>query len=120
MKPMLAGISLVLVVLTLASFMAGQTQEATSGPGQTSAGPATPLSNPLKVELLKWYPANRVPTSFTVGQQPYGVAFDGANMWTANYISNTVSKLQANDGTVLGTFTVGAAPVGLVFDGANI
>jgi DNA-binding beta-propeller fold protein YncE len=28
-----------------------------------------------------------------VGNQPAGVAFDGANIWVANQGSNTVSKL---------------------------
>jgi DNA-binding beta-propeller fold protein YncE len=30
--------------------------------------------------------------TFPVGTEPYGVAFDGANIWVANSISNTVSK----------------------------
>jgi DNA-binding beta-propeller fold protein YncE len=54
------------------------------------------------------------------------VAFDGANIWVTNYAlgsGNTVTKLRASDGTVLGTFTVGpvnSAPRGVAFDGANI
>jgi DNA-binding beta-propeller fold protein YncE len=51
---------------------------------------------------------------------PIGVAFDGANIWVANALSNTVSKLRASDGTSLGTFTVGSGPSGVAFDGANI
>ena len=31
--------------------------------------------------------------TFTVGNLPAGVAFDGANIWVANQFSNTVSKL---------------------------
>jgi DNA-binding beta-propeller fold protein YncE len=31
--------------------------------------------------------------TFAVGSIPFGVAFDGANVWVANYNSNTVSKL---------------------------
>jgi DNA-binding beta-propeller fold protein YncE len=38
----------------------------------------------------------------------------------ANFGDGTVSKIQANDGTVLGTFNVGGAPMGVTFDGANI
>ena len=30
--------------------------------------------------------------SVAVGSQPYGVAFDGANIWVTNYSSSTVSK----------------------------
>jgi YVTN family beta-propeller protein len=48
------------------------------------------------------------------------VAFDGANIWVTNAGDNTVTKLRATDGGVLGTFAVGAAPYGVAFDGANI
>ncbi len=48
------------------------------------------------------------------------MAFDGANIWTANFGDGTVTKLRANDGEVLGTFKAGAAPYGVTFDGANI
>jgi hypothetical protein len=73
----------------------------------------------LKVALLKWYPAN-LTTSFKVGQNPYGIAFDGANMWVTNNGDNTVRKLRANDGATLGTFSVGVQPMGVALDGANI
>jgi hypothetical protein len=80
----------------------------------TASQPTAPPLNPLKVALLKWYRANRT-TSFAVGNQPYGVAFDGENIWTANLGDNTVTKLRAADGTVLGTFTVGSQPIGATF-----
>jgi DNA-binding beta-propeller fold protein YncE len=31
--------------------------------------------------------------TFAAGTSPFGVAFDGANIWVANAGSNTVSKL---------------------------
>jgi len=43
--------------------------------------------------------------TFTVGTEPIGVAFDGANIWVTNLSSANVSKLRASDGTALGTFT---------------
>jgi DNA-binding beta-propeller fold protein YncE len=46
------------------------------------------------------------------------MAFDGTNIWVANYGSNTLTKLQTSDGTVAGTFSVGANPI--AFDGADI
>ena len=49
-----------------------------------------------------------------------GIAFDGANIWVANYGSNNVTKLRASDGAILGTYAVGSNPVGIAFDGANI
>ena len=36
------------------------------------------------------------------------MAFDGANIWVANFCQGTVSELRASDGTLLGTFDVGA------------
>ena len=58
--------------------------------------------------------------SFNVGNSPYGVAFDGANIWVTNYWAHTVTKLRASDGDLQGTFAVGNGPTGVAFDGANI
>jgi DNA-binding beta-propeller fold protein YncE len=55
-----------------------------------------------------------------VGSGPNGVAFDGANIWVANYDGNNVTKLQAATGALVGTFPVGNFPLGVAFDGANI
>ena len=54
-----------------------------------------------------------------MGFQPFGVAFDGANIWVTNLFDDNVTKLRASDGANLGTFPVGE-PFRLVFDGANI
>jgi DNA-binding beta-propeller fold protein YncE len=37
-----------------------------------------------------------------------------------NFGGNTVRKLRAADGVLLGAFPVGTTPVGIAFDGANI
>src|SRR5579863_8006461 len=116
MKRILVGFSLLLLVLTLASFIDGQTQNA----GEPTGSGAPPLSNPLKVALLKWYNANTVPTEFPAGPNPVGVAFDGANIWIANYGASTVTKVRANDGAALGAFATGNAPAGVTFDGASV
>src|SRR5260370_1468268 len=71
------------------------------------------------IAIRRWYPANQTPT-FNVGNHPNTVAFDGANIWVTNASDNTVTKLAANNGAVLGTFSTGNKPVGLTFDGANI
>jgi DNA-binding beta-propeller fold protein YncE len=55
-----------------------------------------------------------------VGTQPYGVAFDGTNIWVANGGSNTVTKLTANTGAVVGTYSAGSVLVAVAFDGTNI
>ena len=70
-----------------------------AGPnGPTGAtGPAGPAGPPgvgvnlRKVALLQWGEAIQG-GDFLVGTQPYAVAFDGANIWVANWGSNTVSK----------------------------
>lgn len=62
----------------------------------------------------------RPQSSFTVGTNPVGIAFDGANIWVANNGSNNVTKLRASDGANLGTFAVGAEPYNVAFDGANV
>lgn len=89
------------------------------GPGATAPGAPAASENPLQVALLKWYKADQV-ARFPVGNQPYGICFDGANIWVANYADATVSKLRASDGATLGTFTVGFGPYGVAFDGANV
>ncbi|MCH7884361.1 MAG: hypothetical protein IIC01_03840 [Planctomycetes bacterium] len=93
------------------------------GTVQSSAAIATVgtgARNPLQIALLRWYEANESGVTFNVGSSPGGVAFDGANIWVANLVSNTVTKLRASDGAVLGTFSVGIGPIGVAFDGANI
>ncbi|HWY54574.1 MAG TPA: YncE family protein [Terriglobales bacterium] len=116
---------MLVVVVAVVAFIPGRAQvantlleEAASNNGQ----PGTknwPAGNPLKIAQLKWYAAN-LTTSFKVGQQPYGLAFDGANMWVSNNGDSRVSKLRTSDGANLGMFNVGYGPVGLAFDGANI
>jgi hypothetical protein len=78
------------------------------------------LATPESVAILRWYAINQSPAEFTVGQQPAGAAFDGANMWIANYQSGSVTKLRAGDGAALGTFVVGGTPSWMTFDGANM
>ncbi len=48
------------------------------------------------------------------------MVFDGANIWVTNFSSNTVTKLRASDGALVGTFGVGKFPAGAAFDGVNV
>lgn len=57
--------------------------------------------------------------TFSAGAGATGVAFDGQDIWVANSIDHTVSRL-ARDGTISGTFPVGTGPFALAFDGENI
>jgi hypothetical protein len=73
------------------------------------------------VAILRWYPANLTAT-FGAGSLslPSAVAFDGANIWVTNDGSNSVAKLRASDGALLGNFGVAAGADYVAFDGANI
>jgi hypothetical protein len=54
-------------------------------------------------------------------QEPQGVAFDGVNIWVANFFDSSVTKFRASDGTNLGTFPTGGTHASQVaFDGANV
>src|SRR5580704_13544186 len=113
------GVSLIVVVLAMANLFVSNAQQAIPASAQQLAGNgAPPLSNPLKVALLKWYKANTAPREFAVGAGPLGVAFDGANIWVAAGIGAT--KLRASDGAVLGMFAAGNGGAGVTFDGANV
>jgi len=113
------GVSLLLLVTALATLLPIHAQKTASQAAQVGAGDsAPPLSNPLKVALLKWYKANVV-TTFPTGTEPVAIAFDGENIWVGNNVSATVNKLRANDGAPLGSFSVWD-PNGICFDGANI
>jgi hypothetical protein len=76
--------------------------------------------NPMQIALLRWYEANQTGIAYGVGQYPWGVAFDGANIWVANSFSQTVTKLRTSDGAVLGTYPVGTNACSVAFDGLNI
>jgi DNA-binding beta-propeller fold protein YncE len=65
----------------------------------------------------------RIATAPIRGNPPQCVAFDGANLWVANYSGNNVTKSKApkpTDGPLLGTFNVGTIPLGVAFGGVNI
>jgi hypothetical protein len=123
MKRVVIGICLVLMVAG-ANLISGRAQDA-GNPTNNNAPPTKnwATGNPLKIALLKWYQVNRT-TSFNVGKtqnsNPYGLAFDGESIWTANSGEGTVTKLRTSDGAILGTFDVGGQPNGVVFDGANV
>jgi hypothetical protein len=108
MKRVVIGICLALLIVAGVSSLSGRAQSA-AVPGQEATGNSPPANPPGF--RLHWY---------KVGQNPLGMAFDGANIWTANFSDGTVSKLRASDGKNLGTFYVSGAPIGVTFDGGNI
>ncbi|MBA3960612.1 MAG: hypothetical protein H0X40_01755 [Chthoniobacterales bacterium] len=56
---------------------------------------------------------------FPVGPSPIGLAFDGANIWVADFFGNSVSKVRASDGVILGSYYV-FEPFFVAWDGASI
>ncbi|MEP7250009.1 MAG: hypothetical protein ABI787_09555, partial [Spartobacteria bacterium] len=58
--------------------------------------------------------------TFPVGPNPYGLAFDGANIWVTSAYSDEVTKLRASDGAFLGTFPAGGKTLLAAFDGTFI
>jgi hypothetical protein len=98
MKRLVIGICLALIGAG-ASLVAGRAQNTADTAANVPPTYNWAAGNPLKIALLKWYQAN-VATRFPVGRQPYGLAFDGANIWAGNALDDTVTKLRAADGTV--------------------
>jgi glutamine cyclotransferase len=56
--------------------------------------------------------------TFPFPGSPWGVAFDGANIWVTG--SPVVVEYKATNGTQLGSFYVESETVGAAFDGANV
>src|SRR5450631_376212 len=87
------------------------------GPGVPQGPGGAGGPNPAQLAILRWYPTNRVGSSYAVGNLPVGIAFDGANLWVANEGASTVTKLRASDGSLVGTYPVGQKPVAIAYDG---
>lgn len=52
------------------------------------------------------------------GGTPYGVAFDGQNIWVT--ASPYIVELRHTDGELVNFFKTNPVPTGVAFDGANI
>ena len=90
-----------------------------NSPTPATAAPSN--QNLQQIAQPHWYDANQTFPTITLGNIPQGMAFDGTNIWVANQLSNNVTKIRANDGSVVGTYSVGSNnPVNLVFDGTYI
>jgi DNA-binding beta-propeller fold protein YncE len=60
-------------------------------------------------------------TDYTVGNTPFDAAFDPStnSVWVTSSADNTVKKLNASTGAVIGTYSVGTYPVGVVYDSST-
>ena len=71
-----------------------------------------------EIALSSFQGANR-DDKFGAGTSPFGIAFDGANMWIADS-APTKSPSWLQRWLHTGSFSVGSGPATLTFDGANI
>src|SRR5262249_23748730 len=76
--------------------------------------------SPQQIATLRWYEANETGITYACGNNPLGIAFDGANLWVANNSNAVATTVRASDGTMLGSFPVGVFPSALAFDGAFV
>jgi YVTN family beta-propeller protein len=61
-----------------------------------------------------------VTASYDVGTNPLEVEYDGSRIWVANNADDTVTVLDASDGSLVATITVGDQPTRVLFDGASV
>ena len=62
-----------------------------------------------------------VARTFPTGGLNLGVTtFDGANVWVVNKLQNTLAKIRASDGALLGTFATPTNVSAMAFDGTSI
>ncbi len=74
------------------------------------------ISGILSLQILT---ISALANGISVGIAPYGIVYDGENIWITNYSKNNITKLRASDGSLAGTYAV-ADPWAIAFDGANI
>ena len=69
-----------------------------------------------RAALNQWWMPTQFPSyaRSPVGGFPITVAFDGADLWVANFNFKTVSRVRASDGRVLQTWTVAEPPFGVL------
>src|SRR5215467_1788087 len=64
-------------------------------------------ANPNQIALPHWYMGNNVSIYSTNGSQPWGMVYDGANIWVINNSPTaTLVRIRPSDGVVLATFSL--------------
>jgi Collagen triple helix repeat (20 copies) len=87
-----------------------------TGP-QGPAGSSTSSSafTPTQVASLLWQ------QSTPVGNNPFGVGFDGSHIWVSNRTDSTITEVMAATGAVVGTYAGGSTNYNLMaFDGTYL
>src|SRR5580704_18372801 len=86
--------------------------------GSALTGPICGIANQGTATVSKLRASDgTVLGTFTVGGSPYGVAFDGQNIWVSG--SPELFELRASDGKAVGFWPL-TNGTGLAFDGANV
>jgi hypothetical protein len=68
-----------------------------------------------------WTPQIKLPTAETaVGDYPRDVKSDGADLWVTSIGSDTVTRVRASDGKVLGTWTMPSAAYGVLIANGRV
>ena len=84
------------------------------------ASKAIPRLSPQQIARQAWWLDPSRPATVTVGGGAAAAAFDGANLWVANYFGDTVSKVNRRTNTVTATVPVGNGPYFVTYDGTSI
>ena len=86
-----------------------------------AAGPAGPVNRITRDQIarLRWDQDPGRAGTYQTGTTPEGVAFDGTSIWVANYLGNTVSKIDPATGTKT-DYPTGTKPFGVAYDGISI
>jgi DNA-binding beta-propeller fold protein YncE len=58
--------------------------------------------------------------SYSIGEGAEYAVFDGTYVWIANQFSNTVTKINSSNGTIIGNYATTGNPLGIDFDGRSI
>jgi hypothetical protein len=70
--------------------------------------------------LTKINASDGTTTTVNLGTNITQLAFDGSNIWAVEDINNSVAKVRASDGVLLGNFPIANVPYGVAFDGTNV
>jgi YVTN family beta-propeller protein len=73
-----------------------------------------------QIATLRWDQVTGGAGPYAVGTNPRALAFDGTNIWVANYGDGAVQKVNPATGATGSPITVGSNPYALAFDGSSI
>jgi YVTN family beta-propeller protein len=73
-----------------------------------------------QIATLRWDQVTGGAGPYAVGTNPRALAFDGTNIWVANYGDGTVQKVNPATGATGPPINVGTNPYALAFDGSSI